>query len=287
MPVPFGFSAGDIVIAIQLLIKIYKSLKEAGGAASEYHDVSRFLRGLILTLQHLQEMELICGDPSLVKAIQALSATALQPIFQFVEEIQKYSSAMEASPLSHYSMATYRKVGWALRVSKKIEKLRVKILAEMQPIHLLIESQNLRCFDLTSKQLSSLQQSLDPRATEQLAFNSTMIKAIEDLYSAVKESGSSQSGIAEADDSEPKEENEIDSNASSKAIPIRGSRSSLQVNSWNEIGQNLVTLLLGLLTEIRHITKYLFSFFFCEHSSPQSPKVRTSLFKMISTSKMF
>ena len=56
MPVPFGFSAGDIAIAIQLLSKVYKSLKDTGDAASEYREVSRFLQGLILTLQHLQKI---------------------------------------------------------------------------------------------------------------------------------------------------------------------------------------------------------------------------------------
>jgi len=143
MSVPFGFSAGDIAMAIQLLSKVYKSLKDTDGAASEFHEVSQFLQGLILALQHLQKIQLVYSDPSLVKAIQALSATALQPIFQFIEEIQKYRSAMETPLLSRYCMTTYRKVDWAIRVSKKVKKLRALITAEMQPIHLLMESQTL------------------------------------------------------------------------------------------------------------------------------------------------
>ena len=70
MPVPFGFNIGDITIAMQLLSKVYKSLKDTGGAASEYHEVSQFLQGLILTLQHLEKIELVCGDPSRRLALQ-------------------------------------------------------------------------------------------------------------------------------------------------------------------------------------------------------------------------
>ena len=143
MPVPFGFSAGDIAIAIQLLSKVYKSLKDTSGAASEYREVSRFLQGLILTLQHLQKIELVCSDPSLVKAIQALSTTALQPILQFVEEIQKYNSAMETPLPSRRCMSAYRKANWVICVSKKVDKLKAAITAEMQPIYILMESQNL------------------------------------------------------------------------------------------------------------------------------------------------
>ena len=156
MPVPFGFSVGDIAIAIQLLSKVYKSLKDTGGAASEYREVSQFLQGLILTLQHLEKIELVCSDPSLVKAIQALSATALQPILQFVEEIQKYNSAMETPLLSRRCMSAYRKADWVICISKKVNKLKAAITAEMQPIHILMESQNLYAI-LCHRRLMSLQ----------------------------------------------------------------------------------------------------------------------------------
>ena len=143
MPVPFGFSAGDIAIAIQLLSKVYKGLKEIGGAASEYHELSRFIQGLILTLQHLQKIELVCSDPSLIKAVRTLSAAALKPIFEFTEEIQKDSWAINSLPLSSRLKIAYRNTKWTLRMSKKAEKLRALIAAEMQPIHLLLESQSL------------------------------------------------------------------------------------------------------------------------------------------------
>jgi hypothetical protein len=59
----FGWSAGDIAKAIELLATIYKGLQETGGAASGYQQTTNLLKGLILTLQHLETLHLTCTDP--------------------------------------------------------------------------------------------------------------------------------------------------------------------------------------------------------------------------------
>jgi len=143
MPVGFGFSAGDIAIAIGLLSKVYKGLKETGGSASEYQDVSEFLRGLILTLQHLQRLQVDCCDPSLVKAIQALSEAALKPIFELLEEIKEYDSSLRAGAAAGQFRSSFKKGQWTLRVPKKIEKLKADITVKLKPIQLLMESESL------------------------------------------------------------------------------------------------------------------------------------------------
>ena len=96
--------------------------------------------------------------------------------------------------------------------------------------------------DLTSKQLSLLQESLDSRTTEQLTFNATMVKAIKDLHSAIQCSSASKAGRPEVQSHGFKEENEIRSDISPIAVPIHGGILYSQLAPLNEIGENLVTL---------------------------------------------
>lgn len=49
----FGWSAGDIVNSIHILIKICEAFKEAGGATSRYEESTAFLEGFKATLSKL------------------------------------------------------------------------------------------------------------------------------------------------------------------------------------------------------------------------------------------
>jgi len=140
MAVPFGFSVGDIAMALKFTVQVASALKETGGAASDYREVLQYLEGLLLTLQHLQKLDTRCVDPSLANAVRALTTAAERPIRDFVNEMGKYTNAM-ASPSSLASGV--RKAEWAIVAAKKAEKLRLKIVAQMEPIHLLLASQNL------------------------------------------------------------------------------------------------------------------------------------------------
>jgi hypothetical protein len=55
--------------------------------------------------------------------------------------MSKYGSAMGSSSSSLKS--GMRKAEWAVVAAKKADKLRGRIVAQMQPVHLLLESQTL------------------------------------------------------------------------------------------------------------------------------------------------
>jgi len=141
MAVPFGFSAGDIAMALKLIAQVAGALKETGGAASDYREALQYLEGLLLTLQHLQKLNTDCADPSLANAVRALTAAAEQPVRDFVGEMSKYGSAMGSGNSS--LKAGMRKAEWAVVAAKKADKLRGRIVAQMQPVHLLLQNQTL------------------------------------------------------------------------------------------------------------------------------------------------
>lgn len=51
--IAFGWSAGDIISSIHIIIKVCEAFKEAGGAASRYEESTTFLEGFKVTLSKL------------------------------------------------------------------------------------------------------------------------------------------------------------------------------------------------------------------------------------------
>lgn len=143
MSVPFGFSAGDLVMAVNVIAQVAQALRETGGASSEYQETFHFMEGLVLTLQHLQHLNAKCTDPSLISAIRTLTKSAEKPIREFINDIQKFDSALGSTSQSNRFVSGVRKAEWVVIVRKRVDKLRGSIASQMQPIHLLLESQNL------------------------------------------------------------------------------------------------------------------------------------------------
>lgn len=52
----FGWSAGDIISAISVIVKVSKGLRETGGATSSYQDHAEFLDSLMVTLEGIQTL---------------------------------------------------------------------------------------------------------------------------------------------------------------------------------------------------------------------------------------
>jgi hypothetical protein len=84
----FGWSAGDIVAALQLLHKVGVALKDTGGASSDYQDASAFLDILTVTLQHLKALQAAPLDPDLAKNLGQLCEQAQGPLTVFCERIR-------------------------------------------------------------------------------------------------------------------------------------------------------------------------------------------------------
>jgi len=143
MVVPFGFSAGDIAMAIQVVVKVAQGLKNSGGSASEYQDIIKYLQSLLLTLQHLETLRSKTKDESIAKAVEALASAAQKPMLEFMEDIRKYEVTLGQKSSSNSIRSGFHKTDWALRIAKKGVKLRANISAELESLHLLLGSQSL------------------------------------------------------------------------------------------------------------------------------------------------
>jgi hypothetical protein len=138
----FGWSAGDIVAALQLLHKVAIALKDSGGASSEYQDVSSFLDILSVTLQHLKALQSAPLDPELAKNLQQLCEHVQGPISSFCEHIRSsFERDLGADSTRLKFLTTGRKLQWALSTSKKVQTLREKIGGPMVGIGIVLGQQ--------------------------------------------------------------------------------------------------------------------------------------------------
>ncbi|KAI9723754.1 MAG: hypothetical protein M1812_001054 [Candelaria pacifica] len=134
----FGFSAGDIVMAVKFLWKVGEALNDTGKASTEYRQAIQHLQGLLLTLQHLQSADFADTDANVVGTLQTLSASVEKPISVFIHDIKKFEESLGLGDTTNVLVASLRRVQWATRNVKKLEKLGAMIAAQMQAIHVLL-----------------------------------------------------------------------------------------------------------------------------------------------------
>ena len=124
----FGWSAGDIVAASQLLHKVVIALKDTGGASRDYQDVSSFLKVLCVTLQHLTALQAAPLDHDLARNLEQLCEHVRTPLVAFCENIKSsFEKDLGSGSTRLRILTTARKLQWAFSTSKKVEKLRKEI----------------------------------------------------------------------------------------------------------------------------------------------------------------
>ncbi|ERF68437.1 hypothetical protein EPUS_03755 [Endocarpon pusillum Z07020] len=147
----FGFSVGDFIQAITLIKKVCVSLRQVGGASTEYQHVIIELQGLGNALQQLQALEPTDDNFAHVNAIRAMALACQLPLREFMTKLEKYESALgpfaERSSLSGGA----RKAKWAVSFAKEVERLRVLVAAKCISINMLLASHTSQ----TISQLSS------------------------------------------------------------------------------------------------------------------------------------
>ena len=90
----FGWSASDIVAALQLLHKVVVALKDTVGVSSNYQNVSSFLNVLSVTLQHLKALQTAPLDPDLAQNLGQLYSKLRHHCHRFVNILARILSGI-------------------------------------------------------------------------------------------------------------------------------------------------------------------------------------------------
>lgn len=142
MPVPFGFSVGDIAYAIKLIITIGKAIRESGGAASEFQLLQQDLDSLQQTLETLKQIQVTGCATRHVKAVTGMALSCQVPLKEFYSKIEKYQATLGSGSSAGRFRSGGRKVQWAVLMNEEVVKIRAVITGKVVSVNLLMATLN-------------------------------------------------------------------------------------------------------------------------------------------------
>ena len=127
---------------IDLINKVRKSLKDFGGAASEYQSTVIELENLATTLSYLEALEPDEENFQHVNAIRAMAMACKLPLEDFRKKSAHYESSLGPLAKPKPLHAIRQKTKWSLAFAEDVEKLRAFIAAKHVSINLLLGMQS-------------------------------------------------------------------------------------------------------------------------------------------------
>ncbi|KAB8296727.1 hypothetical protein EYC80_002147 [Monilinia laxa] len=141
----FGWSAGDLVSAISVIVEVSKALKDAGGAKEDYRECVAFLESLIVTLQLLYKYYEANLNQNELSEVKPQILLIQDPIDAFTKSVKlKYGSELGTKTGSGTRAAlkgVSKKILWALWMRKECEKLNCKIATPLAAIQMRLSTQ--------------------------------------------------------------------------------------------------------------------------------------------------
>ncbi len=147
----YGWSVGDLVAAINILIQIGAALSEANGALAKYHECSDYLESVAKVLSSLKASSLFETKAD----VEAL----LKPILAFYEKLKnRFEEALGRDRKKDWKSWLGRgpkKVQYALFVLDQVQELRSSIDSQLNAISL---SLGLETFNFSRDAVSLLKE---------------------------------------------------------------------------------------------------------------------------------
>jgi hypothetical protein len=136
----FGWSAGDIVAALKLLLQIVTALKDSGGASSDLRDALSYLQTLSRTLQHLNSLQAAPLDhQDIAENLREQCSHIRVPLQAFLDDVgRRFGSVLAVNTQRKRLSAAPRAIQWAVSTSKKVKQLRDRVAVPMTAVGLLL-----------------------------------------------------------------------------------------------------------------------------------------------------
>ena len=143
MPVPFGFSVGDFVSGIELLLDGIKSLRDTNGARDDYRELIRELEHLKNGLKSVEALYIDSTQPIQCSAAKAMVDDCLMRIDDFIQQNARFSS-LDATPAGRWTVAglkdRWRMVQWALWKKADVVRFKSQVQQHVEAIRMLLTS---------------------------------------------------------------------------------------------------------------------------------------------------
>ena len=141
--VAFGFSVGDFIAGINLLIEAASSMSNTHGAQADYQGLSRQLRNLTNSLDCIQALNQNLLQPTQAAALDTALKDCRRSVDDFVQTNKKFKDLQNATG-GQWSLATLkrqgRKIQWALWKKADVIKFQCTIQTHAAALQSLLAS---------------------------------------------------------------------------------------------------------------------------------------------------
>jgi hypothetical protein len=176
----FGFSVGDFLTVGQLICDITKSLRDTGGAKSEYQELIRELETLKKALEHIDTLQLGCEPRATLDSIKYAALSCRQPLEGFLNKIRKYGRSLDIRSKRNIIKSAPDKLKWTFGHKEEIKKLQNYLSLHVGVINMLLTEHGLAKMTIATEKTEV--DNLHIR--ERLHITHTLINGIDDRLSS-------------------------------------------------------------------------------------------------------
>jgi hypothetical protein len=92
----FSFLVGHFIAFGKLVNDITNCLQNAGGAKSEYQELLRELKTLLVALRHLDKLYSKTSTPAKVDSIEYAALSCRHPLEEFLARTERFDASLES-----------------------------------------------------------------------------------------------------------------------------------------------------------------------------------------------
>ncbi|KAF7191184.1 Multistep phosphorelay regulator 1 [Pseudocercospora fuligena] len=144
----FGFSVGDFIAALELVGTVVASLRESGGAKSQFRELLQELYTLETALLKVKQLDFEEEQRAEFIALTQAACRCQVTITEFWKRTKKWQKHLGPGGESSTFPAAWMKVRWALFKSEEVARFKADIAAHSQSILVLLAAMQMQRLDL-------------------------------------------------------------------------------------------------------------------------------------------
>ncbi|MCJ1422765.1 hypothetical protein MMC29_000645 [Sticta canariensis] len=157
----FGFSAGDFMTAGLLIKDIIRSLKDSGGALSEYQELDRELHGLQRALDVIEHLQCLPEQAPMVNGLKVAALNCQFVLDNFATKLKKYEASLDVGRSRGRLVDGATKLKWSLMIKTDVQELRAYLSAHTSSLNMRLTIAGLSTSTAQNKSLQDSQSRIE------------------------------------------------------------------------------------------------------------------------------
>lgn len=157
----FGISAGEFLTAGLLIKDIVRSLKDSGGALSEYQELVRELHGLQHALNVIEHLQCLPEQTPMVDGLKVAPLNCQFVLDNFATKLKKYEASLDVGRSRGRLIDGATKMKWSLTMKTDVQELRAYLSAHTSSLNMRLTVAGLLTSTAQNKSLQDSQSRIE------------------------------------------------------------------------------------------------------------------------------